>query len=141
MDMNIHQKMFLNYFTLLNWVCYIASASSIGRFFSPIGEPFFVFGIGSACYQRPLNQSKEMNMKARFHDKAVDYFFYERDNIHPLFRNRRLFFYQYFDVCSDNENLTSLLVDFLLNPKYTILEDPSPKAKRKIYGGKNNRKY
>ena len=121
--------------------CYYPSIGNVlsATFFrSPIGEPYYVFGIGSACYQQPIDESSQFNLKARYHDKAVRNFFFKYDNTHPVFKHSRKYNYNYIDVCQTGanntniENITSISVDLLLNPKYTLTEDPSLIARRKI---------
>ena len=102
------------------------------RIRSPIGEPYYVFGIGSACYQRSINQSSQFNLKARYHDKAVQYFFHKHDSDHPVLKHWKKYNYQYIDICGSFEKLTSTSVDLLLDPRYTLTDDPSPIARRKI---------
>ncbi|XP_066918649.1 uncharacterized protein [Clytia hemisphaerica] len=105
------------------------------RLKSPLGDPYYVFGIGPTCYHKPINQSTEMNLRARFHDKAVDYIFYKRDITNPWL-NSRLFQYKHFDICDGGDVLLKLLVDLLLNPEYTITTDPCVKTGRRIYAWK-----
>ena len=107
---------------------------------SPIGEPYYVFGIGSSCYHRQINESTQFNLKARYHDKAVHNFLLKYDNNHPVFKHLRKYNYNYIDVCPSGDsnstniidNITSISIDLLLNPKYTLTEDPSLIARRKI---------
>lgn len=127
---------------LIYYSCLSIAYASIARSFmrSPIGEPYYIFGIGSSCYQRPINESTQFNLKARYHDKAVHNFLLKYDNNHPVFKHRRKYNYHYIDVCptGDNnsttmtDNITAISVDLLLNPKYTLTEDPSLIARRKI---------
>ena len=118
----------------------IVSSTSTVRFRSPIGEPYFIFGIGSACYDKPFNQSSSLNLKARYHDKAAQYFFQKQDLNHPVFKFWKKYDYQYVDVCSNHDNLTLTSINLLLDPKYTLMEDPSTKARRKITSWKGRSK-
>eukprot|EP00111_Clytia_hemisphaerica_P010566 TCONS_00030869-protein len=91
----------------------------------PIGEPYYVLGVGSACYSISTNQTTEFNDQARIHDKAIRYFITQNEQVNP---GNKLFQYQHYDVCNSNDVLLDLLVDLLLNDTFTVLKNPSNKV-------------
>ena len=144
LDPTLRRNTFLKKTNLTGLILLIMSVStrlsSCKVLRSPVGDPYYVFGIGSACYQRSINQSSQFNLKARYHDKAVQYFFWKRDYNHPVSKHLKQFNYKYMDICESFEKLTSTFVDLLLDPRYTLTVDPSPIAGRKITSWKHRSK-
>ena len=97
-----------------------------------LGEPYYVYGVGPVCRNSNTNKSNVFEQQAKYHDVAAQRFFYENDVRSYILKYRKLYQYVHVDVCEGSDSLLDFLVEVLLNPKYTITEDPSTKARRKI---------
>jgi len=124
MDNTYYFWVSLLFFLIPNGRCYFSR--------TPLGEPYYVYGIGPVCRNYSLNDTTIFQKQARYHDKVTERFFFHHDMKNSWLKNMKLYHYLHFDVCEGSGSLLKFLVEVLLNPKYTITEDPSAKARRKI---------
>jgi len=99
---------------------------------TPLGEPYYVYGVGPVCRETLSNDTTVFQQQAKYHDVATKRFFYEHDVRNPMLKFKKLYQYLHVDVCEGFDSLLKFLVEILLNPKYIVTKDPSTKARRKI---------